>query len=108
MPKASLEEMRSLTTQWRSKFESVLDEELAHQELFCLTGGVDEDNLTANDQKIFLEEENFEATFDNPFETTVEQWSDASDLRKQQRNKRREMTLSLGQQKPFSLASGVP
>jgi len=71
--------------QFRTSFESVLDDALQPHELFSLTGGVDEENLSSQDQQIFLQEENFEATFDNPFLSTVEQWSQSSTLRKSKR-----------------------
>ena len=71
--------------QFRTSFESVLDDALQPHELFSLTGGVDEENLSSHDQQNFLQEENFEATFDNPFLSTVEQWSQSSTLRKTKR-----------------------
>ena len=99
-----LQKMREQTAQFRTQFESVLSEELKPQELFALTGGVDDENLTPQDQEIFLQEENFETTFDNPFLTTVQQWSDSSSLRQtKEKRTRKKKGLSLGTQKIFSL-----
>ena len=97
-----LQRLREHTAQFRTQFESVLSEELKPQELFTLTGGVDDENLTPQDQEIFLQKENFEATYDNPFLTTVQQWSDSSSLRKEKRTKRKR-GLSLCTQKTFPL-----
>ena len=103
---SELQKMRAQTKQFRTDFESVLSEGLNPHELFSLTGGVDEENLSTQDQEKFLQEENFEATFDNPFLTTVQQWSDSSSLRKKTNRKRkRKGSLSLG---PHDIFSSVP